>query len=176
MRGSILSHGARAPANSRRVRGIGHRRPVYLPGCFEEKRDSVGWDDGADRASNDADVSIVPPKIPYGGFSPVRLQGWLVGRCLPARRRRLTPRGLLPPFVHPVAGHALPPCVGTWARWCTAIRARKVSLYPRGPRSGPGCSVPVHHHLIGPMRPARRHIATSPHGGLYAMPSLCVPA
>src|SRR6516162_4732523 len=29
----------------------------------------VGWDDGAYRASNDTDVSIVPPKIPYGGFS-----------------------------------------------------------------------------------------------------------
>jgi hypothetical protein len=47
------------------------------------------------------------------------------------------------------------------------------STYPRGPRSGPGCSVPVRHHLIGPIRPARGHIAISPHGGLYAMPSLC---
>src|SRR6266550_8907200 len=46
----------------------------------------VGWDDGADRASNDADVSIVLPKIPYGGFSPVRLQGRLIGRGLPAWR------------------------------------------------------------------------------------------
>jgi hypothetical protein len=27
--------------------------------------------------------------------------------------------------------------------------------------------------LIGPMRPTRRHIAISPLGGLYAMPSLC---
>ena len=35
-------------------------------------------------------------------------------------------------------------------------------LYPRGPRSGPGYSVPVHHHLIGPIRPTRRHIQTSP--------------
>ena len=46
-------------------------------------------------------------------------------------------------------------------------------LRPRGPRSGPGYSVPVRHHLIDPIRPTRRHIATSPHGGLYAMPSLC---
>ena len=36
------------------------------------------------------------------------------------------------------------------------------STYPRGPRSGPGCSVPVRHHLIGPIRPTRRHIAISP--------------
>src|SRR6516165_9334881 len=43
----------------------------------------VGWDRGADRASNDADVSSALPIIPYGGFSPVRLQGWLSKRCLP---------------------------------------------------------------------------------------------
>ena len=48
-----------------------------------------------------------------------------------------------------------------------------VVLRPRGPRSGPGYSVPVRHHLIGPIRPTRGHIATSPQGGLYAMPSLC---
>ena len=47
------------------------------------------------------------------------------------------------------------------------------STYPRGPRSGPGCSVPVRHHLIGPIRPTPGHIAISPHGGLYAIPSLC---
>jgi hypothetical protein len=46
-------------------------------------------------------------------------------------------------------------------------------LRPRGPRSGPGCSVPVRHHLIDPIRPTRGHTAISPHGGLYAMPSLC---
>ena len=43
----------------------------------------VGWDRGADRASNDADVSSTLPIIPYGGFSPVRLEGWLSKRCLP---------------------------------------------------------------------------------------------
>src|SRR6202007_3466745 len=48
-----------------------------------------------------------------------------------------------------------------------------VILLPRGPRSSPGCAVPVCHHLIDPIRPTRRHITTSPHGGLYAMPSLC---
>src|SRR5580700_9358815 len=51
--------------------------------------------------------------------------------------------------------------------------AVEYSTYPRGPRSGPGCSVPVRHHLVGPIRPTRGHIAISPHGGLYAMPSLC---
>ena len=54
----------------------------------------------------------------------------------------------------------------------TAVRAA-LPLYPRGPRFGPGYAVPVHHHLVGPIRPTRRHITTSPHCGLYAMPSLC---
>ena len=36
--------------------------------------------------------------------------------------------------------------------------AVEYSTYPRGPRSGPGCSVPVRHHLIGPIRPTRGHI------------------
>ena len=37
------------------------------------------------RASIDAAVSTVPPIIPYGGFSPVRLEGW----HLQAIRQRL---------------------------------------------------------------------------------------
>jgi hypothetical protein len=31
------------------------------------------------RASNDADVSTTSPIIPYGEFSPVRLEGWPFG-------------------------------------------------------------------------------------------------
>jgi len=49
---------------------------------------------------------------------------------------------------------------------------RQPSLCSRGPRSGSGYVVPDHRHLTGPIRPARGHIATSPHRGLYAMPSL----
>ena len=52
-------------------------------------------------------------------------------------------------------------------------RGGSLLLRPRGPRSGPGYSVPVRHHLVGPIRPTRGHTAISPHGGLYAMPSLC---
>jgi hypothetical protein len=51
--------------------------------------------------------------------------------------------------------------------------SRGCSLYPRGPRSGLGSAVPVHHRLFDLIRPTRRNIATSPLGGLYAMPSLC---
>ena len=42
-----------------------------------------------------------------------------------------------------------------------------VSPHPRGPRSGLGCSVPVHHHLIDPIRPTRRHVRISPLCDLY---------
>jgi hypothetical protein len=127
-----------------------------------------------------ADLSVLdPPIIPYGGFSPVRLEGWPFRRGLPNTSANLS---LLPACagrclvcVHP--SRASSPQQwhrsesGLWARLRTAIRW---SLHhPRGPRSGPGYSVPVRHHLIGPIRPTRGHIAISPHGGLYAMPSLC---
>jgi hypothetical protein len=53
------------------------------------------------------------------------------------------------------------------------LRASSKLLYPRGPRSGPGYSVPVHQHLLDPIRPSRRLSTTSPHSGLYALSSLC---
>src|SRR5580704_17264137 len=55
---------------------------------------AVGWGDGADRASHDVDVSITLPKIPYGGFSPVRLQGQLIKCDLPTRAMRNRERQL----------------------------------------------------------------------------------
>jgi hypothetical protein len=39
---------------------------------------------------------------------------------------------------------------------------RPTSLYSTGPRSGSGYAVPIHHHLIDPIRPTRGHIPTSP--------------
>jgi hypothetical protein len=69
--------------------------------------------------------------------------------------------------------HRLPLlCVRDGALMSTSVRA-DLPLYPRGPRSGPGYAVPGHPHLIGPIRPTRRHIPTSPQCGLYEMPSLC---
>ena len=58
---------------------------VKSPECLSgaTMSDRVGWDRGADRASNDADVSSILPIIPYGGFSPVRLEGWHIRRDLP---------------------------------------------------------------------------------------------
>ena len=55
----------------------------------------------------------------------------------------------------------------------TSVRVAE-PLCPRGPRSGPGYAVPVHPRLLGPIRPTRGHIQTSPTPGLYQMPSLCI--
>src|SRR3954462_7971028 len=124
-----------------------------------------------------ADVSSIPPLIPYGGFPPVRLEGWPVRRGLPGRQRlkpapgmRLLTPGLPSPFVHLRVGAVVPYCAGP----LTVMMHRHggwVALRPRGPRSGPGYAVPVRPCLTGPIRPTRRHIATSPETGVYAMPS-----
>src|SRR5262249_14021826 len=67
--------------------------------------------------SNDAAVSIVPPKIPYGGFSPVRLQGWRIRRDLPGTSCSLS---LLPAYtdirsvcLRPSCFNVDPPKVGS---------------------------------------------------------------
>ena len=65
-------------------------------------------------------------------------------------------------------------CVRDDALTSTSVQAVS-PLYPRGPRSGPGYSVPVHQRLLDPIRPTRRHILISPSRGLYEMPSLCMP-
>jgi hypothetical protein len=71
---------------------------------------------------------------------------WRQTSCVQCRR---SPLGQAPPFERPP------------------------SPYPRGPGSGPGYHVPAHHHLLGPIRPTRRHTATSPPRDLYAVPTLC---
>jgi hypothetical protein len=125
-------------------------------------------------------LSSTLPIIPYGGFSPVRLEGWLVRRDLPGPFVRLS---LLPacPVECPVC--LRPSCtlvanIGcpVLSRAVDSIMHRHEADYsanPRGPRSGPGYIVPIHQHLIDLIRPTRRHIATSLQSGLYAMPSLC---
>ena len=78
---------------------------------------------------------------------------------------------LLPPFVRLVV-LTLSRSVSDRRLDCAPLW-RVITPPPRGPRSSPGYSVPNRHHLFGPTRPTRGHIAISPHGGLYAMPSLC---
>jgi hypothetical protein len=79
------------------------------------------------RTSNDAAVSIVPPIIPYGGFSPVRLEGWLFRRDLPDTFISLS---LLPAYTDRCPVCLRPSCfsvdplkVGSVdAMYCTAMR------------------------------------------------------
>jgi hypothetical protein len=74
-------------------------------------------------------------------------------------------------FVHIVVQRFIPHSVGSLTRSCTTMKWDY--HYPRGPRSCPSYVVSSRHHLIDPIRPTCGHIAISPHGGLYAMSSLC---
>ena len=71
--------------------------------------------------SNDADVSSIPPIIPYGGFSPVRLEGWRFGRRLP---NASLSSSLLPAY----ADHALvcfrPSCIPSYPRVSRSVSGR----------------------------------------------------
>jgi len=131
------------------------------------------------RASNDADVSIAPPKIPYGGFSPVRLQGWPTGGAFPCGVPVKPAPGI------PVASvrFASVVCVlrrqFSIAALCRAgdsfghCHASSFCCSTRGPWLQPGLFCPGPSSLIGPVRPTRGHAAISRHSRLYATPSLC---
>src|SRR6516225_2592866 len=106
------------------------------------------------------------PKIPDGEFSSVRLQGRNIGRGLPSTLVCHRPSCSLLPW------DSSRSVSGTDALTSTSVPAASAAL-PQGPRSGPGYVVPVPPHLADPMRPAPRHIPTSPLCDLYVMPSLC---
>jgi hypothetical protein len=86
-----------------------------------------------------------------------------IRRCMP---------GLLLPFAHLIVRFGCP--VLCRADDCSMRRLGVgVRLRPRGSRSGPGSSVPVHQHLSAPSDPL---VGTSRFRrlcDLYAMPSLC---
>jgi hypothetical protein len=125
------------------------------------------------------------PTFPPPPLSTVRRvfpqYGWKVGlsgsafphvaQVKPAPGIPCAALGLRLPFVHSVASSGAPLCVGTMDS-VMHRHLRSWLLYPRGPRSGLGCSVPVHPRLFDLIRPTRRHIPISPHGDLYGMPSL----
>jgi len=70
----------------------------------------------------------------------------------PAPGMRWPRIGLLPSFVHRVRIYEYP-AQGQVGYAPMHRRRGWVILLPRGPRSGPGCAVPVRHHLIDPIRP-----------------------
>jgi hypothetical protein len=107
-------------------------------------------------------TSLFLDTLPYGGVSPVRLEGRYFRRGLPAdacsSRRAVCVRPActsLPVRLILVLSRGAR-CAGT------PPFKRHLPLYPRGPRSGPGYSVPVHPHLCGPMRPTRQRTSISP--------------
>src|SRR6476646_1576017 len=72
-------------------------------------------------------------------------------RFKPAPGVHRQPSGLRSPFVHLIVTAVVPHCVGPWTRLRTALEV--ITPPPQGPSLGPGCSVPVRRHLIGPIRP-----------------------
>src|SRR3954447_6910235 len=120
-----------------------------------------------------------PRSFRTAGFPQYGWKAGLSGGAFPDRQRlkpapgiHLLSPGLPSPFVHLSVKAVVPYCAGPLTMMMHRLGGW-VALRPRGPRSGPGYAVPVRPRLTGPIRPTRRHIATSPQGGLYAMPSLC---
>ena len=85
-------------------------------------------------------------------------------RFKPAPGIRRPTSGLHPPFMHLVVTTVVPHCVGPQTRLRTTLEGYYSSA-PGALAQGPGYSVPVRHHLIGPIRPTRGQRAISPHGG-----------
>jgi hypothetical protein len=124
---------------------------------------AVGQDRGAVRASNDADVSTIPPIIPYGGFSPVRLQGWYFRRRLP--RATVHSLSLLPAYADDSSVCFRPSCI-TWSpresrsepgRGLDNAPPRRMgSPPPQGPSLGSGLCCPGPSSLNRPHPPHSR--------------------
>ena len=111
---------------------------------------------------------MVSPKIPYSGFSPVRLKGWNIGRGLPRCRVCLRPSCGLPPSRFPAQ------CQGRWVN--STPPCERFSALPQGPslRSGLCCPSPsslnwphAPHSQAHPDFAARRFIRD-----IFAVPDL----
>jgi hypothetical protein len=83
---------------------------------------------------------------------------------------RVATAGLHPPFVHSAARAGSPFLPGPQARSCTAMKW--LAPHPQGPPLETGLFCPGPSSLNRP-HPPHAATAISPHGGLYAMPSLC---
>ena len=117
------------------------------------------------RTSNDR-RSIVPPIMPQGGFSPLRLEGWDIRRDLPVDVEQLSrPRHTLADvrFVVALRASALICPKSDLSTPCTAPPCSGLPHLPQGSSLRIWLCCPIHHHLIDPIRPARGHIPTSSH-------------
>ena len=117
-----------------------------------------------------------PLKFRTAGFPQYGFKAGLSAGAFPRRRPRVAPsRFAFRLRAHRCKRNFLRSVSEYAGRISTAIQAAP-PLYPRGPRSGPGYSVPIHHHLSGPIRPTPRHSTISLLCSLYALPSLYVAA
>ena len=91
-----------------------------------------------------------PPKIPYGGFSPVRLQRWVISRRLPASGAHVSRLPSLPPACVLTAFSFL---FSALCRRSCALKHRHSSGYaalPQGPSLRSGFCCPGPSSLIRP--------------------------
>jgi hypothetical protein len=115
-----------------------------------------------------------PLKFRTAGFPQYGFKAGLSEGAFPARRPIVAPLWFASLLRAPRFQTCSSPLgVGAVVRWSAAIRATVVAL-PQGSslRSGLFCPGPL--RLIDPIRPSGGHISTSPHCGLYEMPSLCM--
>jgi hypothetical protein len=110
--------------------------------------------------------------LPYGGFSPVRLQGRFIRRGLPLRHKQQCRVVCVHPSCPPLSSSVSSSCV---EGRCAFEHHRSSGLH----RFTPGALAPTRlcspglHRLSGPIRPTR-HLATfSLPGRLYAASLLC---
>jgi len=95
-----------------------------------------------------------PLKFRTAGFPRYGFKAGISDEAFPAYRFAIVLRAhcfhrVLPALCRGRCAGKAPPCEQTQP------------LYPRGPRSGPGYAVPIHHHLLSPIRPTRGHIPIS---------------
>ena len=103
-------------------------------------------------------------KFRTAGFPRYGLKAGISGEAFPVDRVCLRPSCRLPPPRIPAQ------CQG---RWVSATPpCERISRSTPGALAPAGLCCPGHLRLTGPIRPTRRHISTSPLGGLYEMPSL----
>ncbi len=118
------------------------------------------------------DVSIALPGMPYGGFSPVRLQGRFIRQGLPLRHRQQCRVVCVHPSCPPLPSSVSSSCV---EGRCAFEHHRSSGLH----RFTPGALAPTRlcspglRRLSGPIRPTRHLAAFSLPGRLYVASLLC---
>jgi hypothetical protein len=104
------------------------------------------------------DVSIALPRMPYGGFSPVRLQGRFIRRGLPTRHPEQCCAVCVRPSCPPLASSFPRTVPRDAARLSTTVQAAFAAL-PQGPSLQPGFALQVFLAYLAPSAP----LAISPH-------------